>query len=79
MSTLGWVLGSLSPLEVLRGMADISLRWWHASSLMGLSKLLLLAIVVWGIIDMATTRARGLILSVAGFLGLFALKAHKPD
>jgi hypothetical protein len=79
MHMLGWVLGSISPLEMLRGMADMSLRWWHVSPLIGLAKLLLLAVLIWGLVDLASAPGKGLILSAVGFLGLLALKGYNSD
>ncbi|MGH7932586.1 MAG: hypothetical protein ACREQN_05395 [Candidatus Binataceae bacterium] len=79
MRTLGWILGSLSPLEVLRGMADMSLRWWwRVSPLIAVTKLLLLGFVVWGIIDIASAPGKGFVLSAGGALGLFALRRRGP-
>jgi hypothetical protein len=80
MLALGWVLGSLSPLEVLRGMADMSLRWWwHASPLITAAKLLLLGLIILGIVDLATVPGRGFVLAAGGVLGLFALRQRSPE
>ncbi|MGH7907498.1 MAG: hypothetical protein ACREP6_12820 [Candidatus Binataceae bacterium] len=78
--TFLWILGSLSPLEVLRGMADMSLRWWwHASPLIALAKLLLLAALVWGIVIIASAPGRGFVLLAGGALGLYVLRGRGPN
>ena len=74
MRIFGWVLGSLSPLQVLRGMLDMSLRWWHISPLFAVTRLLLVAIIVWGIINVSSAPGEGFILTSGGILALFALK-----
>ncbi len=79
MRMLGWVLGSLSPLEVLRGMTDMSLRWRHGFPLVGLTRLLLVVLVIWGLSDILTATGRGVLLSGGGVLGLFVLRGHQPE
>jgi|GEM_PF-6724731 hypothetical protein len=42
-----WKLGSVSPLQMLRGMLDMSLQW-RDSSLVGGARLVLFAVAIWG-------------------------------
>jgi len=76
MSLFGWILGSLSPLEVLRGMLDMSLRWWRVSPLLTLTRSLLLLMIIWGAIDLAAAPGKGVILIAASLLGFLALRTY---
>ena len=69
-----WMLGSVSPLQMFRGMLDISLRRWHESPLLGAARALLLAAAVWGIVMFVNNPGRGAVVAGVGILGYFALR-----
>ncbi len=76
MLLFGWILGSVSPLEVLRGMLDMSLRWWRVSPILILARAFLLLIMIWGIVNLAAASGKGLILIGAALLGLLVLRNY---
>lgn len=79
MFAFRWILGSLSPLEVLRGMADISVRRWQASPLAAVAKLLLLLLGICGIVIIAGDPGKGFVLLVGSALGFYAVKRHDSN
>src|SRR6185437_6438844 len=71
-----WMLGSISPLAMLRGMLDISLQWWRESPLLGAARVSLLAAAFWGIVNLMRDPGRGIVIAGVGLLGLYALRAR---
>ena len=69
-----WTLGSVSPLQMIRGMLDMSLRGWHGSPLLGTARALLLAAVIWGGVTLTREPGRGTVIAGIGLLGFYALR-----
>ena len=68
------MLGSVSPLQMLRGMLDMSLQWRGSSPLVGAVRLVLLAAAIWGLVNLAWDPGRGAIVAAICLLGFFALR-----
>jgi hypothetical protein len=71
---VAWMLGSVSPLQVIRGMLDMSLRWWHESPLITAARVSLLIIAVWGLLNVAKNPSEGIIAVVVGVFGFYVLR-----
>ncbi len=69
-----WTLGSVSPLQMIRGMLDMSLRGWQRSPLLGTARALLLAAVIWGGVTLTRDLGRGTVIAGIGLLGFYALR-----
>lgn len=67
-------LGSVSPLQMLRGMLDISLGHWRESPLLAGIRGLLLAVAILGIVDLPRSPDEGLVLAGIGLLGFYSLR-----
>ncbi len=68
------MLGSVSPLQALRGMLDMSLRWWRESLLVGAVRALLLAAAIFGLLNVVTNPVKGLVIAGIGLLGFYILR-----
>lgn len=73
LSDKPWMLGSVSPLQMLRGMLDISVQWWREAPLLGAARLSLLAATIWGLAHLLREPGVGAVVAGAGALGLYAL------
>ncbi len=73
LSDKPWMLGSVSPLQMLRGMLDISVQWWREAPLLGAARLSLLAATIWGLAHLLREPGVGVVVAGAGALGLYAL------
>lgn len=67
------MLGSVSPLQMLRGMLDISLQWWRESPLLGAARLSLIAATIWGLAHLLGNPGVGVVVAGLGVFGLYAL------
>jgi len=68
------MLGSVSPLQMLRGMLDMSLQWWHGAPLLSTVRVLLVAVVIWGLVILISEPGKGLVIAGIGLLGIYALR-----
>jgi len=67
------MLGSVSPLQMLRGMFDISLQWWRESPLLGAARLSLIVVTIWGLAHLPANPSVGTVVAGLGILGLYAI------
>ncbi|HLH75991.1 MAG TPA: hypothetical protein VKV28_04205 [Candidatus Binataceae bacterium] len=68
-------LGSVSPLQMLRGMLDMSTQWWHDGfPLLGAIRLVLLGATLWALLNLAHDPVRGAIVVAVCLPSFFVLR-----
>jgi hypothetical protein len=68
------MLGSVSPLQMIRGMLDISAQRWKESPLLASARAALAAAAVYGIVEAALNPRRGVVIVALAVLGYLSLR-----
>ena len=68
------MLGSLSPLQALRGMLDTSLGHWRQSPLLHAVRATFFIVLIWGLVAAMNNPVGGLVIAILTLCALLAIR-----